>query len=526
MKILVAEKIAQEGVEVLKGSGIEVDVKTELTREELLECIGDYDGLIIRSVTKVNQELLEKAINLKVVGRAGNGVDNIVLEDATKYGVIVVNTPDSNTVSAAEHTIGLLLGSARNLPQASEHVRNGGWERSLFKGSELYGKILGVVGLGRIGSMVATRMQSFNMKVIAYDPYITDDRFKKFNVEKREDLMDLVREADFITVHTPKTEETLSMISREQFEVAKDGVRVVNCARGGIIDEAALYEYLVNGKVASAGIDVMMNEPNPDSPLRALDNVVITPHLGASTFEAQKNVGVTVAKQVINALQGEMVPNAVNLPRINVKEMEYIKPYLQLAENLGKLYYQLNKGAVEKVDVKYYGDVNRFEVKTITMTALKGIFEPVLKEKINYVNALYVAQNRGCTVTESVAEYVEDYHNMIEITITSKEAEFKVAGTILGKRGLRIVNVNGFEFEVEPQQHMIIAENTDKPGMIGKIGMVLGELDININTMKVSQNDEDKKAMMFLTVDNHVNKEQVDNIRKIDGILGANYIKL
>lgn len=526
MKVLVAEKIALEGIEVLKTSGAKVDVKTELTRQELLNCIGEYDALVVRSVTKVNNELLEKARNLKVVGRAGNGVDNIVLEDATKHGVIVVNTPDSNTVSAAEHTIGLLIGSSRNIPQASSHVRDGKWDRSIFKGSELYGKTLGVIGLGRIGSMVATRMQSFNMKVIAYDPYITEERFKKYNVEKREDLMDLVKESDFITVHTPKTEETLSMIAEKEFEAAKDGVRVVNCARGGIIDEEALYKYIVNGKVASAGIDVLMNEPNPDSPLRKLDNVIVTPHLGASTYEAQKNVGVTVAKQVISALEGDMVPNAVNLPRIQVKEMEYIKPYLNLAEILGKLYYQLNKGAVEKVDVKYYGDVNRFEVKTITMTALKGIFEPVLKEKINYVNALYVAQSRGCVVTESVAEYVEDYTNMIEINIKSNTDEFKVAGTILGKRGLRIVNINGFEFEVEPQEHMIIAENRDKPGMIGKIGMVLGELDININTMKVSQNGAGKEAMMFLTVDNKVNKEQIEKIRNIDGILNVNYIKL
>jgi D-3-phosphoglycerate dehydrogenase len=399
MKILVAEKIAQEGIDLLVQEGMEVDVEIKLTRQELLERVGAYDAVIVRSVTKVNEELYTHAKNLKVVGRAGNGVDNIEMKGATERGIIVVNTPDSNTVSAAEHTIGLMISSCRNIPQANTQIKARNWDRSPFRGMELMGKTLGVIGLGRIGTMVAIRMQSFGMKVIAFDPYISDERFEQLEVEKMEDLKSLMMQSDVVTIHTPKTEETFGMVGREEFKVAKKGVRMVNCARGGLYDEDALAEAIKEGIVASAALDVLVHEPDPTSPLLDFPNTVLTPHLGADTFEAQRNVGLTVAQEVVKALNGEMVPNAVNMPSLKHHELEAMKTYLEMGEILGKIYHQFNKDPIKKIEIVYSGAAAEMETAAVTLAVLKGTFETILMERVNYVNARLIAEARGVVVT-------------------------------------------------------------------------------------------------------------------------------
>lgn len=524
MKILVAETISQKGIDKLVQEGFTVDVNTSLSRQELLDVIANYDALIVRSVTKVNEELYQKAVNLKVVGRAGNGVDNIVMEGATKRGVIVVNTPESNVVSAAEHTIGLLLASCRNIPEANNRIKGRTWERAGLKGVELQDKTVGIIGLGRIGSLVATRLKAFSMKVIAYDPYISEARFKKYGVEKIDTLEELLKEADFLTVHTPKTEETMGMIGKDQFKLVKKGVRVVNCARGGIIDEKDLAAALKEGIVASAGIDVLVDEPNPISPLLDFDNVVVTPHLGADTVEAQDNVGITVAQEVISALRGEMVPNAVNLPTVHADDFAVLKAYLALSETLGKVYYQLEKDAVEKVEIIYSGEAAEMETSVLSLAVLKGIFEPILKEKVNYVNAKLIAENRGVLVTESKESAIGNYLNLIKVKITSHNNEFVISGTIFGKGELRIVQLNKYELDVTPTPYMLVAENIDKPGVVGQIGTLLGASKINIATMQLGRTNQG--AMMVIAVDSDIPKETLNLIAGIEGMSKVRFVKM
>lgn len=526
MKILVSEQIATKGIEKLTQEGAAVDVKPGLSRQELLDVIGEYDALIVRSNTKVNEELYQKATRLKVVGRAGNGVDNIDMEGATKRGVIVVNTPESNIVSAAELTIGLLISSCRNIPQLRNRLQGGEWNRSGLKGMELQGKTVGIVGLGRIGSLVSTRLKSFGMHIIAYDPYISDSRFKNLGVEKKEKLEDLMRECDILTIHTPKTEETYGMIGKEQFKVAKKGLRVVNCARAGLINEAALVEALQDKTVASVGLDVPEGEPEATSPLLRFDNVVVTPHAGADTVEAQNNVGITIAKEVVAALRGEMVPNAVNLPTLHHSELENVKTHLNLGETLGKLYYQLEKEAVEKVEIVYRGQAAELETSVISLAILKGLFEPVLKERVNYVNASFIAENRGVVVTESKESMVDNYLTLITIKVISKNKEFTISGTIFGKSEIRIVEINGYEFDVSPAPYMLIAENTDKPGVIGQLGTLFGVGKVNIATMQVGRKLSDKRAMMVLTVDSEVSRETLEFLSGVEGIIKVRFVKL
>jgi D-3-phosphoglycerate dehydrogenase len=526
MKVLVAEKIAQEGIDVLLQGGLSVDIQLNLTREQLLEIIPEYDAIVVRSVTKINEEFYEHATNLKVVGRAGTGVDNIEMDGATKRGIIVVNTPAANNVSAAEHTIGLLLASIRNITRGNQRIKERAWSRDGLKGVELQGKVLGIVGLGRIGSLVATRLQAFGMKLIGYDPYITDARFEKFGVERKETLAELMQESDFITVHTPKTEETFGMIGDEQFKLAKKGLRVVNCARGGIINEEALDRAIHEGIVASAGIDVLVNEPNTTSPLLDLENVVLTQHLGADTEEAQYNVGTMVAHEVVQALNGEMVPNAVNLPTLHASELNAISAYLKLGEILGKIYHQLEKDPVEKIEIIYSGEIAKLETSVITLSVLKGLFETILKERVNYVNAKVIADNRGVDVVESKETSQEKYFNLIKLIITSKEKTFTISGTVFGKDEIRVVEVDGYEFDLAPSPYMLAVMNLDKPGMIGQIGTLLGVNKINIATMQVSRKKDNEWAMMFLSVDSEVPKESLKLINGLDGMANAQAIKL
>ncbi len=526
MKILVAEKISEKGIDKLVELGGTVDVQFNLDREKLLEIISDYDAIVVRSVTKINEDFYERAKNLKVVGRAGNGIDNIDLPGATKRGIIVVNTPDANSVSAAELTIGLMLAAARKIPAADRLLKQKKWDRSGFKGVELNGKTVGIVGLGRIGSLVAQRLRGFDMRLIAYDPYITDERFERLGVEKKETLKELVMESDFITVHTPKTEETNGMIGEEQFKIAKPGLRVVNCARGGIIEEAALAKALKEGTVAAAGIDVLVGEPNTTSPLLDLENTVMTPHIGADTLEAQNNVGITIAQEVIHALKGEMVPNAVNLPTLQHHQLNQLKPYMGLGEILGKLYHQIEREAVEGIEIIYQGEVARLETEMITLAVLKGLMEPILKERINYVNASQMAVMRGIQVISSKTNEAEHLLNLIQLKISTKNNLYTYSGTIFGKGEARIVEVNGFSFDVTPSPFMLVAENLDQPGMIGKIGTMLGKNQINIATMQVSRNLKGKKAMMVLTIDSEASREDLRLIEQVEGITRVSFVKL
>ena len=526
MKIIVTEKIADKGIELLQNEpGIEVVVYRDISREDLLATIDQYDAMIVRSVTKVDEELYQKAKKLKVVGRAGNGVDNIEMEGATKRGIIVVNTPESNIVSAAEMTIALMLSSARNLVKGHNLMMSGEWGRTGLRGSEMLNKTLGIIGLGRIGTLVTSRMQAFGMKVIAYDPYITDARFKKIGATKCDTLEELLQQADIITIHTPKTEETINIITKKELALCKTGVRVINCARGGLINEDDLLAAIKEGKVASAGIDVLKDEPNAISPLIQMTQCVVTPHIGAGTDEAQDNVGLTIAQEVISALNGEMVPNAVNLPTLHPQDLEGLKTYLQLGEYLGKFYYQMEKDIVEKVEVVYQGEVADSETEMITRAILKGLFEPILKERVNYVNAGLTAESRGVEVLETKAAG-EKKLSLIVVKISTKETTFTVSGTIFGADEIRIVGINGHEFDVIPEKYMLVARNQDKPGMIGQIGTLLGASHVNIANMQVSRNNQAGNAMMFMSVDSDVAKETLNLLQGIDGILQVNLVKL
>lgn len=534
MKIIVTEKIAEDGINYLKENGHEVDVKLALPREDLLEIIGQYDAIIVRSVTRVDEELLSRASNLKVAGRAGNGIDNIDVPACTKKGIIVVNTPESNIMAAAELAVGLAYCVFRNIPQAhwgGKAMKD--FRRSRFNGNELDGKTAGVIGLGRIGSIVAGKLKGSNMKVIAYDPYITDEKFKKLGVEKCETLEDLLAQADLITLHTPKTKETYGMLGAEQLKLCKKGVRIVNAARGGLVNEDALYEAIKAGQVAGAGIDVLDPEPSYDkkpedqdyyNKLFELDNVIITPHLGASTAEANYNVGTAVTQLVSDALKGEMVA-AVNMPPMKGKDVSEMKPYVDLAEILGKIYYQAEKDTVNKIEVVYSGELAEQETKLLTLSVLKGFLDVIVKEKVNYVNAELIAKNMGISVVESKSSHLDKYTNLITVKFITKTRELAVSGTVFAKQEIRIVDFFGYKLDFDPTPYVLAIQNVDKPGIIGQIGTILGAGNINIAAMQWSRNTKGDKAVAFVSVDGDVPNEILGLLQKIDGVLRVSLLK-
>ena len=524
-KVIVAEKIADEGVAALREAGLEVDYCPKISREELLDVIGGYDALIVRSATKVNEELYTHATNLRVVGRAGNGVDNIEMEGASKRGIIVANTPDANTVTTAEHTISLLLASNRKIVQGNAKIHAGEWGRDGLKGSELYGKTLGIIGLGRIGSKVCVRMKAFGMKVIAYDPYIADERFERFGAEKRETLEDLMRECDFLSIHTPKTWETMGMVGKEQFAIAKDGLRVVNCARGGLYDEEALYEALESGKVATAAIDVLKDEPNLTTPLLKNPNVIFTPHLGASTFEAQRNVGISVAQEVIDVLDGKMVPNAVNLPTLGTTEMEGLFDYLKLGECLGNLYYGIFKDPIDSMKITYCGEATKFDEKTVNLAVLKGVFEPVMTGRVNYVNVGGMAEEEGIAVSTAENEGEIRFNNLIKVKIAGNGVSHTFAGMVTGENEVRINRIDHYFFDIKPTANMVFIINEDKPGRIGEVGAVAGTLGLNIGAMQCAP-DNEGNAMIILSIDRELKDTELQQFVDIDGIKLAKFVKL
>lgn len=523
-KVLVTERVSEKGLDLLRTE-CDVDYRDGIKREELLEIIGEYDSLIVRSVTQVDEELVSRGTRLKVVGRAGNGIDNIDVEACTRRGIIVANTPDSNTISAAEHTIGLLLSSARNIPQANAFLKGGKWDRKPFRGIELHGKTVGIVGLGRIGSMVATRLKSFNMRVIAYDPYIPDERFVRFGAEKKNTLEDLMKEADIVTVHTPRNEETMGMIGEKEFAVAKDGLRVVNCARGGIIDEKALYQALKSGKVASAALDVFEEEPAYNNPLFEFNNVVVTPHLGADTKEAQDRVGVDIAEQVIKALKGELVPNVVNLPTILRQDLEFLRPFIDLAQAMGMFYYQIEKAPVDRVELTYHGELADMENDILTIAFLKGLLTPVMSERVNYVNARLMAEERGIKVFTKRGRSEKGYVNLIKARIFNHDYHLDIAGTLTGTNEPVIVEFNGYETDIIPSGYVVIAENEDRPRVIGPFTTVFGDAGINIAMMRVARKVKGEIALMVVNVDGPVDEETRAKLKSIDGITRVKVLK-
>jgi D-3-phosphoglycerate dehydrogenase len=525
-KILVGDKIVDEALEMLRRDA-DVDINYGISQKDLLQIIENYDALIVRSVPLVTAEVLSRGKRLKVVGRAGNGVDNIDVDAATRCGVVVVNTPDSNSLSACEQTVSLMLAGARNLPQANATVKGGGWGRNQFMGNELYGKTVGVVGLGRIGALLATRLKAFGMRVIAYDPYIAVERFKRFGAERMETLDDLVRQADFITVHTPKTEETIGMIGAEQFQIAKRGVRVVNCARGGIINEQALAEALRQGIVASASLDVFGKEPCAGNPLLEFDNVVATPHLGATTHEAQYRVGTDVATFVLAVLRGEIVPNTVNLPSLLGEEIDVLRPYFSLADQLGKLYYQLEKAPTERVDLNYYGEIAGKETGLITQSFLKGLLTPALGASVNLVNAAWLAENRGIKVYERREDASSaGYTSMLSICITRNGTKTEYAGTLAWDSRPRFVRINNYQMDIIPTPHMLFVDHIDRPGVIGPFASTLGKADINIAMMQVGRCSQGETALMTMSVDSPVDEATLEQLRRIDGILSVKVVSL
>ncbi len=527
MRVLVAEPISEEAIEYMRKEGVDVDFKPNLSYEELLEIIADYEALIVRSQTRVDATLLSAAKKLKIIGRAGVGVDNIDIGAATQRGIVVVNAPGGNTISTAEHTIALILSAARKIPQADKSVKEGRWERKKFMGVELRGKTAGVIGLGRVGYEVAKRCRALEMNVIAFDPYISRERAEKIGV-KLVELDELLKKADVITVHVPKTKETIGLIGEREFSMMKDGVIVVNAARGGIVDERALVKAVKEGKVYAAALDVYEEEPpKPDNPVFKLENVVTTPHIAASTKEAQLNVGMIVAEDVINVYRGLPVRNAVNLPSIEPSEFEFMMPFLTLAEKMGKIAAVRLGGALKKVKVTCRGSIAEKNTEFVTRSLLKGLFEPVLGQEVNLVSAKPVAIERGIAIEESRVEHSEYYDSLIEVEVESDGKSMYLAGTCFGKE-YRILKIDVYNVNFVPEGHYIISLHEDKPGVIGRVGTLFGRNGINIAGMIVgrSENKPGGIQLMLLLVDDPPSEEVLGEMVKLDGIIDATYVYL
>jgi D-3-phosphoglycerate dehydrogenase len=514
-RILVTEKIADGGLERLRQAGHEVDLQLDLTPEALLEAVRGAHALIIRSATQVTAEVIAAGQDLVVVGRAGIGLDNVDTAAATKQGVMVVNAPQSNILTTAEHTMAMLLAQARNIPQAHAALVAGRWERSRWEGVELADKVLGIVGLGRIGKLVAQRALAFGMKVIAHDPFVAADRAKQINVELM-DLEEVVARSDFLTLHVVKTPETLGMINADLLAKAKPSLRIVNVSRGGVIDEDDLATAIREGRIAGAALDVFATEPTTESPLFALPQVVVTPHLGASTAEAQDKAGDTIAEQVGLALAGEFVPFAVNVSAAEASTT--VRPFLPLAERLGELYGALAASVPDVLEVGYEGQLADSDTRILTLSVLKGVFGRVSDEPVSYVNAPRLAEERGVEVRESSSATSHEYINLV----TLRGGEHSIGGTLVGLKGEpRIVMVDDHSVDVPPAEHMLVVRNDDVPGMISKVTGVLGDAGVNIDDMHLGRSPEGTAALMVLATDRHVTDEVLAGIRAVPGVVSA-----
>jgi D-3-phosphoglycerate dehydrogenase len=527
MRILVAEKIADDGIELLSRAGHEVDVRLELSPEELVAAISRYEALIVRSATRATREVIEAGSRLKIIGRAGVGVDNVDVTAATERGVIVCNAPTSNVVSACEQTFALMLACARRTPQASASMREHKWDRGKFSGNELYQKTLAIFGLGRIGGLVAKRARAFEMNLIGFDPYATPERAAEIGVTLYDRVEDVLPQADFITVHLPKTKETIGMFGPEQFSLMKDGVYVVNTARGGIYDMEALAAAVRSGKVAGAGIDVYEKEPCTDSPLHELDQVILTPHLGASTKEAQARAGLQIAEYVLMGLEGKMVPTAVNVALVPDDVMTAVKPFIEASQTTGVILTQLAEAPIESLTVRVFGDLAANDVSLLGTAALRGIFSISSDDPVNFVNANYIAEQRGVSVKVETSTERSEYANKVSFEARAGSQLVEMAITTSGPgEDLRIVSVLGYKLDLIPGKNILIQKYEDKPGQLGLIGTILGKANINISTMEVGVKEEKTRmALILMNVDEPVPEAVRAEIKEAVGVTEGWFIQ-
>ena len=531
MKVLVKEKIGEPGIALLREAGLDVELGLDWDRAELERRIGDYDGVLIRSATNLDSDLLARAAKLKVVGRAGVGVDNVDVDAATKRGVVVANAPQSNVITAAEHTLAMLLALARKVPQAHGSLTSGAWERSAFSGVELYEKTLGVLGFGRIGQLVAQRALGFGMRVLAFDAYTAEDRFRELGVERAESSDALYAQSDFITIHLPVTPETEDWLDAEAFAKMKDGVRVINVARGRLMVEDALRAALDSGKVAGAALDVFREEPVTDHPLFGYPNVVVTPHLGASTAEATDRAGYQAAEQVVAALTGGVVTSAVNVPAIAAEDVEVLGPFLPLARDLGSVAVALAEGSsIDSLEIEYLGRIAERDTRILAVQVLKGVLAGHIEEDVNDVNAPSLAEERGIHVTQTSTAHARDFTDLVRVTVVGGGARSRVVGTTLGRRHRsHLLEAWGSRFNVELERHLAIFRYEDRPGMLGRVGTELGDRGINIISAAVGRRPEDPAgggAVMLVTADSPVPQEVVDLIVATDGFNAGRTISL
>ncbi len=527
MKILVTDSLAPQGLEVFqRAQGFDVDVRLGLKPDELKKIVAMYDGWVIRSGTKITAELIEAAKQLKVIGRAGVGFENIDVDAASKHGVVVMNTPGGNNVTTGEHTISLMMALARHIPQAVASLKSGKWERNHFVGVELCNKTLGVIGLGNVGSIVAERAAGLRMKVMGFDPFLSPENIARMGVEPV-GLEDLLAKSDFITVHVPLTPETHGLINREAFAKMKPGVRIVNCARGGIVDENDLAAAITEGKVAGAALDVYVDEPPAaNHPLVKLDQVITTPHLGASTDEAQLNVAIAVAEQMVDFLAKGLVRYALNVPSVTPELLEIIRPYLTLAEKLGSLQVQMAETLPQEVEVEYGGDVTQYDLAPLTLAVLKGILTPIMESSVNFVNAPLIARERGIKIVESKSSRASDFANYITVRTSTQDKETEIEGVVFGNKHPRIVRVDHFYLEAVPEGFILILRNRDVPGVVGTVGTLLGRNRINIAGMALGRSQKGGNAISFIHVDDAVSKKALQELRELPQIVSAHLVKL
>ncbi|MBL4804431.1 MAG: phosphoglycerate dehydrogenase [Alphaproteobacteria bacterium] len=522
-KVLISDKLDPLAVEIFEKNGVDVDFKPGLSPEEILEIIGEYDGLAVRSATTATPELIKAGKKLKVIGRAGIGVDNIDIPTATEQGVVVMNTPFGNSITTAEHAIAMMFALARQIPQANESTHAGKWEKKKFMGTELYNKVLGVIGCGNIGGIAASRGVGLKMQVIAYDPFLSEDRAADLGVQKVE-LDELFERSDFITIHVPKNEHTSNLINKDTIAKMKDGVRIINCARGGIVNEADLKEALDGGKVAGAALDVFEVEPAKDNVLFGHPNVVCTPHLGAATTEAQVNVALQVAEQMSDYLMNGAVTNALNMASISAEDAPKLKPYLKLAEQLGSFAGQITESTIKKIEIEYEGTITDINTDPITSTLLATLLGSQI-ESVNMVNAMQVAQSRGIELKQSYNDESKNWRSMINVIVTTDKRERNVTGTLFTGKEPRIVNIEGVPIEVALQPNMVFIRNDDQPGMIGDLGTLLGKEGLNIADFRLGRKDEKSGAICLVALDAPVNDEIFAKIQSQKSITSAMRLK-
>jgi len=527
IKVLVSDPLSQKGVKILKDNKFKVDEVSKLSEKELISKIKGYDAIIIRSGTTVTKKIIASSDKLKVIGRAGVGLDNVDVVAASKKGIIVMNAPAGNTISTAEHAFSLMLSLSRNIPQASHSVKEGRWDRKKFMGVELYGKTLGIVGLGRIGTEFAKRALSFGMRVMAFDPFLSEEKAKSLKIEPAS-LDTLLKNADFITIHTPLTKETRHLLDEKAFKKMKKGVRIVNAARGGIVDEVALAKNLKSGKVAGAALDVFETKEKPplDSPVFNIDEVVATPHLGASTEEAQVNVAMDIARSVSDALLGKGFRNAANVPAMEGEALEVVEPYINLAEKLGSLQTQLIDKPIKGITVKYTGEVANVDTTVITRALLKGVFNPILEEDVNYVNSALIASERGIKVTEKKTSKITDFANLISVEFDTAKKKYFVMGTLFANKEPRIVKIDKYYVEAIPDGYMLIVSNKDVPGVVGKIGTLIGKHGVNIAGMSFGRDKKTGDAISLLNVDSEVPKNTLKKLKAAKDIVDVKQVKV